>query len=143
MEILKVKVREGGRMPSQSYYGDAGWDLFVSETQRVYGGHTVDIDCGIDIELPAGYWARVVGRSSTIRSRGLLVVEGIIDNGYRGPIFTAVSAIGYASDNYATIHQGERLAQLIIHRLEPIGLLQVDALGSSARGASGFGSTGV
>jgi dUTP pyrophosphatase len=140
---LKVKVRSGGRMPTQSYYGDAGFDLYCSEEKQIPHGLTQDVDCGIDIELPEGYWARVVGRSSTIRKRGLLVVEGIIDNGYRGPIFVAVHNPGQDSGSYQMVREGDRLAQLIVHKLETPRLVQVDGLSASARGVAGFGSTGI
>lgn len=128
-------------LPVQSFEGDAGFDLWCSETTRIVYKGFADVPCGISIELPPGIWAMIVGRSSTIRRRRILVTQAIIDNGYRGPIFVAAQNL---ADGAVVIEKGERIAQLIPFELTS-GDLQfeyVDELSASDRGAAGFGSSG-
>lgn len=127
--------------PRRGLPGDAGFDMIVSETCRVHIGNFVDIPCGVNIELPYDCWAMVTGRSSTLRKRQLLVHTGIIDQGYRGPLFAGVWNLG---DEVATVEKGERIAQLIPMPLTSMMLTMqpVAELGPSIRGGAGFGSTG-
>jgi dUTP pyrophosphatase len=127
--------------PRRHYDGDAGWDLIVAKPARIPIGGFYDVSMGIQIELPHGAWALVTGRSSALRKRGLLVSNGIIDNGYRGDIFAGCQNL---SDKVVEIEPGERIAQLIPFMLEAprMVLEQVDELTPTDRGTNGFGSTG-
>lgn len=129
-------------MPQRFHPGDAGFDLVVSNACSVEPGEFKDIDCGVRVELPEGTWALITGRSSTLRKRKLLVAQGVIDQGYRGPIFAGVWNLG---EKAMHVVRGERLAQLIPFGLEAdnLRLLEVQELADSARGEKGFGSTGV
>jgi dUTP pyrophosphatase len=139
--ILKVQLLDTkARLPVKQYAGDAGFDLFVLRKTVWQPGQVVDVPTGIAIEIPDGHWARIVGRSSTIRKRGLLVVEGIIDNGWRGHLFFAVLN---PTNEVQEVKAGERLAQLIVHRLYSPGVEMVAELSESDRGVQGFGSTGL
>lgn len=128
--------------PSRKYEGDAGFDLYVSSTTQIPYDGFVDVPCGISVELPRDCWAMIVGRSSTVRERKLLVNTGIIDSGYRGPLFAGVWNLG---EKATVVRQGERIAQLIPMPLTAarLPLHRVAELGPSDRGTSGFGSTGV
>lgn len=127
--------------PKRGYPGDAGFDLVVSETTRVHIDHFVDIPCGINVELPHDCWGMITGRSSTLRRRRLLVNMGIIDQGYRGPLFAGVWNMG---EEVVVVEEGERIAQLIPMPLTSMMLLpqRVEELSPSARGLKSFGSTG-
>lgn len=140
-EIIKfMKTGKGSPlMPTQGHIGDAGWDLYSSRPVRIEPGSFVDVPCDICMELPPGYWARITGRSSTIRKYGLMVAEGVIDNGYRGELFTGVWNLG---KEVAVIPVHSRLAQLILHPLIDALWMEVASLGQSTRGTAGFGSTG-
>ena len=129
--------------PVRSYDGDAGWDLIVERNTTVPVHGFVDVSHGISVALPEGYWALITGRSSTIRQRGLLVVNGIIDNGYRGPLFAAVQHVGDGGP--VELKRGERIAQLIPYKLEAPSIYfeQVEELEGSDRGLNAFGSTGA
>lgn len=129
------------RMMTRSYQGDAGYDLYTSVEVSVEPGAFADIPCGISMQLPEGYWGMVVGRSSTLRKHQLLVVPGVIDNGYRGPLFAGVQNL---NDSPFVVKAGMRLAQMIPMPLIAAGLVQtrVDRLDSSDRGQFGFGSSG-
>lgn len=131
--------------PRQGRAGDAGFDLTVTDTQHIRPGEFADVQSGISVALPPDCWAMVTGRSSTLRRRGLLVHTGIIDSGYRGPLFAGVWNLG---EKVATIEAGERIAQLIPMPLvaETVAVRQVVAaedLGTTERGTAGFGSTGA
>lgn len=146
-EGLAFAVGEGGTMPTRAYSGDAGYDLYVSRSVDVPPGGFVDVHTDIRVALPSHLWARIVGRSSTLRNRGLLVVEGVIDSGYRGWLYSGVRNM---TDAPVSVRKGERLAQLIPHLNvaaalpEATGVSQADfdALPHDGRAHSGFGSSG-
>lgn len=126
-------------MPTRGHIGDAGWDLYVSRSTVIQPNEFVDVHCDICAELPSGYWARITGRSSTLRKYGLLVAEGIIDNGYRGELFTGIFNLG---SEVRVIPVHSRLAQLILHPLVDSIWMEAASLTSTTRGVQGFGSTG-
>lgn len=131
------------QMPVQAHLGDAGMDLYTSEPVTVPSGQFRDVECGIRLSLPDGYWARITGRSSTLRKRGLLVNDAVIDNGYIGPIYVGVWNLG---EKAVHVGSGERLAQLILHEIvrAPVRAVPLSALVSrDGRGDMGFGSTGA
>lgn len=134
------RLDQRARVPMISYAGDMGFDLYNIESHVWQPGDVLDVPTGIAIQLPAGFGARIVGRSSTIRKRGLLVVEGIIDNGWRGHLFFAVLNPG---DTPVQVSPGDRLAQLIPQRLHSFSWMEVEQLDGHERGENGFGSTGT
>ena len=139
-ELHVQRLSPGAQLPTKSFADDAGYDLYCAESVVIPPGEFRDISIGIAVEPPPGVWYRIVGRSSTFRKRGLLVIEGIIDQGYRGELFVAVTNLG---DEDAHVVSGERLAQMIPHKT----LLNMqpewrDQLAPHARGTQGFGSTG-
>lgn len=126
------------KLPTRGYPDDAGLDLYASESTIIGGGEFKDIPMGLAVSLPDGYWARITGRSSTMRQLGLLVNEGIIDTGYTGPLYAGVRNLGLLPKS---IMMGDRVAQLILHRNETFAP-QWGEVKPSERGTSGFGSTG-
>lgn len=126
--------------PTKSHTNDAGWDLYVTETCRIPVGSSRDIHLGISVQFPEGWWGRIVGRSSTFRKRGLMCLEGTIDEGYRGELFVYVTNMG---DEVVTLREGERIAQLLLQRTPHVRLERVAELDPSERGENGFGSTGA
>ena len=133
---------DGAKKPYKKYTGDAGWDLFVSRPCDIAPGQTVDIHTDIKIAMPAKMYARIVGRSSTLRKYKLLVNEAIIDNGYTGEMFICVHNMG---DKTFHVEQGMRLAQMIFGCIEDIHWSEVEEIkpDPKKRGNYGFGSTGV
>lgn len=127
--------------PKCAVPGDAGFDLICSKETRVHIDQFVDIPCGVSIELPYDCWGMIVGRSSTLRRRRLLVNQGIIDQGYRGPLFAGVWNLG---EEVAIVEEGERIAQLIPMPLTSmmLSVVRVAELTPSLRGTKAFGSTG-
>lgn len=127
------------RTPEAKFSGDAGYDLYTVGNTLLPPGEIVDVPTGLHLELPPGYWLRLVGRSSTFRRRRLLVIEGVIDNGYRGGLFFGV---WNTTGEPVTIGGGERLAQAILSPICHFPWVEVDLLNDSDRGEQGFGSTG-
>lgn len=128
-------------IPTKAYPGDAGWDLTVSRNYLIRPGDFIDMSTGVHAELPVGTWGRICGRSSAIRS-GLLVVEGVIDEGYRGELYIGVQNVG---KKLMEVPAGTKLAQLIViprakERAEIVE--ERDDLSASERGTNGFGSSG-
>ncbi|HET7713859.1 MAG TPA: dUTP diphosphatase [Patescibacteria group bacterium] len=127
------------KAPVRAYHGDAGWDLFLSRECVAVAGKVTDCATNIRIALPEGFWGRIVGRSSTFRKSGVLVVEGIIDQGYRGELFIGV--YNPTKDNIL-FPKHTRLAQIILHELIQVPWSEVADLPESERGSKGFGSSG-
>lgn len=121
-------------------HGDAGYDLTTTEEWHVPTGEHTLIPCGIKIELPPGTFGHVLARSSTMRDWGLLVLPGVIDNGYRGPYYASVYN---TSIRHVTVPAGTRLCQVVLlpslaGEYTPVeGVVRDD----TERGARGFGST--
>lgn len=130
-----------GFWPQRSYTGDAGFDLYVTEDTEIPVGQFADIPCGLNVELPSGTWGMIIGRSSTLRKHNLLVAPGVIDQGYRGPLYSGVYNM---NGTQFSAKRGMRLAQLIPFPLTAERMVphRVPALSDSARGARGFGSSG-
>jgi dUTP pyrophosphatase len=126
--------------PQRFHPGDAGFDLVCSEDTIVPYQGFADIPSGIRIELPPGMWGLIIGRSSTLRKRHLMVSQSVIDNGWRGPMFAGCWNLG---DKAAVVARGERIAQFIPFRLEAADMLPrlVGELRDGDRGEAGFGST--
>lgn len=140
---MNVKMlSEHGTIPTRGHDDDAGLDIYLSEDYWVNPDQTIDVKTDVALQIPQGYWGMLVGRSSTLRKRGLLVNTGIIDEGYRGELFVNLHNPGKKS---VQVKKGERLAQLIIlpNFSMHMDLNVVDRLDEHVRGELGFGSTGL
>lgn len=126
------------KLPTRGYEDDAGLDLYAAESTIIPGGEFRDIPMGLAVSLPDGYWARITGRSSTLRKRELLVNEGIIDTGYIGPLYAGVKNLGRQPE---AVMMGDRIAQLILHKVE-LFKPEWGEVRPTARGSNGFGSSG-
>ena len=142
IRYVDFELGENAKAPFKKHTGDAGWDLFVSRDCDIPAGSTVDVHTDIKIDMPPYLYARIVGRSSTLRKHGLLVNEGIIDNGYTGELFVGVHNM---TDKVFHVKRGMRLAQVLFHVIEDVRWCEVDELKvreGNVRGNNGFGSTG-
>lgn len=139
--FIDIELREGARRPFKKHDGDAGWDLYVSRPCDIPPGETMDVHTDVRIDMPVNLYARITGRSSSLRKLGLLVNEGIIDNGYTGELFVCVHNM---TDKVFHVEKGMRLAQVLFHQIEDIRWCEVDHIepGIGERGDAGFGSTG-
>lgn len=136
-----------GKLPAKAHETDAGLDLYTVGQHTVKKGEWVDLPCGIKVALPDHVWGMVIGRSSALRKRGLLVQISVIDPGYRGPLFVQAMNPGLGgSDADVVVEHGERIGQLVlmpnVTPLFDIEWTHGDLPGSD-RGSDGFGSTGA
>lgn len=141
VRYVDFELGEGAKAPFKKHTGDAGWDLFVSRPCDIGPGETVDVHTDIKISMPPYLYARITGRSSSLRKHGLLVNEGIIDNGYTGELFVCVHNM---TDKVFHVERGMRLAQVLFHYIEDVRWAQVSEIkpAPGKRGNAGFGSTG-
>lgn len=144
-ETLTIGLRrldEGVPVPAYAHPGDAGADLVTRVDATIEPGERVTVPTGIAIALPEGYAAFVHPRSGLAARHGLTIVNapGTVDAGYRGEI--AVTLLNTDAREPVVLHRGDRVAQLVIQRVERALFVEVDELPDSARGTGGFGSSG-
>ena len=142
MDVLITRLDPGVPLPSYSQPGDAGADLVAAEDVDLAPGERAVVGTGIAIALPAGYAAFVHSRSGLAAKLGVMVVNapGTIDEGYRGEI--KVILLNADRLRPVSFRRGDRIAQLVVQRVERAMFREVTALPGSARGEDGFGSTG-
>src|SRR5438874_11598792 len=142
MEILVQRLDAGVPLPARAHPGDAGLDLHAAEDVVLKPGERASVATGIAVAIPDGYAGFVVPRSGLAARNGIGVVNapGLIDSGYRGEI--RVLLINLDPSEPFELAKRERIAQLVIQRVEEATVREVDELPGSARGEGGFGSTG-
>ena len=144
-DALRVPVlRMDAALPLPAYArpDDAGLDLCAAEPVTLAPGARALVPTGIALAIPPGFAGFVLPRSGLALRHGvtLLNTPGLIDAGYRGEVKVLLVNHGDAA---VTLARGDRIAQLVVQRVERIALTAVTELPDSARGAGGFGSTGV
>ena len=129
-------------LPASARDGDAGLDLYAAETVTLAPGTRALVPTGIALAIPPGFAGLVLPRSGLALRHGVTILNtpGLIDAGYRGEVKALLVNLG---QEMVTLTRGERIAQLVIQRVEHVTLTPVGVLAPSARGAGGFGSTGV
>ncbi|SEL02343.1 dUTP diphosphatase [Nonomuraea pusilla] len=142
VEVLIQRLDPGLPLPSYAHPGDAGADLYAAEDAELLPGERAVIGTGVSIALPDGYAAFVHPRSGLAARHGVTLVNapGTVDAGYRGEI--RVTLINTDAKEPFRVRRGDRVAQLVVQRVERVAFYEVERLPGSARGADGFGSTG-
>jgi dUTP pyrophosphatase len=125
-------------LPAKKNPDDAGWDIVTIESATLAPGERRAFLTGLASEFPSDYVAVIKDRSS-LGSRGLHTLAGVIDSSYRGEWKIIVLN---TSDEPVHITAGDRIAQCLIVPVPEVQLLEVEELTDSARGIGGFGSTG-
>lgn len=144
MESVKIVNTSQYDLPKYETEGSAGMDL-KANLEVAITLNTLErmlVPTGLYIALPKGFEAQVRARSGLAIKQGISLVNavGTIDSDYRGEVKVALVNL---SNESVTIKPGDRIAQLVIARYERVTWTLVDALDETARGAGGFGSTGV
>jgi dUTP pyrophosphatase len=129
-------------LPTYAHPGDAGADLVTRVDVELPPGGRATVPTGVAIALPEGYAAFVHPRSGLAARHGVTTLNapGTIDAGYRGEI--QVTLLNTDQRQAVVLRRGERIAQLVVQRVEHAVFVPVDELPGSARGAGGHGSTG-
>ena len=142
VQVLVTRLDPGMPLPAYAQPGDAGADLRSAVDITLAPGDRAMVPTGIAIALPDGHAAFVHPRSGLAIKHGLSMVNtpGTIDAGYRGEI--AVLLINHDPREPIDIKRGDRIAQLIVQKVEHAAFVEVAELPDSSRGSGGFGSTG-
>jgi dUTP diphosphatase len=143
MSQLRVRRLEpAARLPTRAYGGDAGLDLYALERAELSPGERASVRTGIAVEIPDGQAGLVLPRSGLAARHGIALVNapGLIDAGYRGEV--KVLLLNTDPAVLFSIEAGERIAQLMVVRVEVPEVVEVEELAFSERGAGGFGSSG-
>jgi len=129
-------------LPAYAHPGDAGLDLCAAQDVRLAPGERAVVPTGLAVAVPDGHVGLVHPRSGLAARQGLGIVNapGTIDAGYRGEVKVIVVNLDPAEP--IVLSRGQRIAQLLIQRVERVTVVEVDDLDETARAARGFGSTG-
>jgi dUTP pyrophosphatase len=142
VQVLLRRLQDDLPLPAYAHPGDAGADLVAAVDVELAPGERAVVPTGVAIALPPGYAAFVHPRSGLAAKHGLSLVNapGTIDAGYRGEI--KVIVVNLDPHQAITLHRGDRLAQLVVQRVEHADFVLVEELPDSVRSEGGFGSTG-
>ena len=136
------RLSGAARAPERAHDGDAGYDLYAAEHARLDPGERANVGTGIAVALPAGHAGLVLPRSGLAARSGIALVNapGLIDAGYRGEV--RVLLLNTDREQRFEVSPGDRIAQLVVVRIETPALEQAETLDETGRGGGGFGSTG-
>jgi dUTP pyrophosphatase len=137
--VLPVLVGAGGALPEYSSAGAAGADLRASEALVIPPGGRAAVPTAVRLEIPPGHAGLVWPRSGLAVRHGIDTLAGVIDSDYRGEL--KVVLVNHGDQPFA-IAPGDRIAQLLLQRVERAGFVSVPEVADTDRGQAGFGSTG-
>ena len=142
---MRVKIKQlhpDALIPQYQTLGAAGFDLHALEDYKLSAGERVLVKTGLAFELQIGFELQIRPRSGLALKNGISVLNtpGTIDSDYRGEV--GVLLINHSKEDFA-IKKGDRIAQGVVARYERVEFEVCEELGESARGAGGFGSSGV
>ena len=142
MTLRFRRLSEAARPPGQAHEGDAGYDLHAAEAATIAPGERASVGTGVAVAIPEGQAGLVIPRSGLAARHGISVVNapGLIDSGYRGEV--RVLLLNTDPAEPFTVEPGDRIAQLVLVRVETEEPVEVEELDETVRGAGGFGSTG-
>ena len=142
VEVLIRRLDPDVPVPGYAHPGDAGADLTTTVDVSLAPGERAVLPTGIALALPDGYAAFVHPRSGLAARCGISIVNapGTVDAGYRGEV--KVVLVNSDPREEVVLRRGDRIAQLVVQRVEKVRFLEVDTLPGSSRSAGGHGSTG-
>lgn len=140
MITIKIKkLRPDAKLPAYAHAGDVGLDIYSIENRIIPAGEKQIIKTGISIEFSKGYAVLVWDRSGLAARNSITSIGGVFDPGYRGEYNIILLNAGKKSYK---IKKGDKIAQLLVQKVEKVKIVETKKLEKSKRGAGGFGSTG-
>lgn len=127
-------------VPTRADDGSVGYDLYSTEDCLIYPESAKKIGIGIALEIPEGY-AGIISHRSGMHSNNRVAVYGVVDFSYRGEIMVTINNLSFGGA--VLIKRGDRIAQMVLHKVSTPLINIVDSLSSTVRGEGGHGSTGV
>ncbi len=138
IKIKKLSIKS--KTPMKAYPTDAGFDVYSLDEAYIEPGCRISLPLGFAIELPENTVAMIQGKSGLANRSGIDTIGNIIDSGYRGECHATLINHG---DEIVAIDQGQKVAQMLIIKLDPTNeLIEADELSEADRGEGKFGSTG-
>ena len=140
LRVRRLDAR--AQLPTRAYPGDAGLDLYALEDGMLDAGERASVRTGVAVEIPEGETGLVLPRSGLAARHGIALANapGLIDAGYRGELL--VLLLNTDRDAAFMIAAGDRIAQLVLVKVQTPEVVEVEELAVSERGAGGFGSSG-
>lgn len=139
--IVKIKKLHDDAKPfNYAHKGDAGLDIYANEDKIIKANTRDVISTGIAIAIDEGYVGLVWDKSGIAAKAGLKTMAGVIDSGYRGEV--KIVLLNTTNDDYK-VERGNKIAQMLIQKIESAQLDEVTDLDDTTRGEGGFGSTGA
>lgn len=141
--ILKFKkIKEDAIIPNFAHPEDAGMDIYSNEEKTIPAKSWDLVKTGFSMELPNGYEAQVRSKSGLTLKSGLIVLNspGTIDENYRGEVGVILMNV---SDNDYKVERYQKIAQMVINKVEHFKVVEVTEMSETNRGEGGFGSTGI
>lgn len=138
MEILIKKNHPEATVPTQATEGDAGYDLYSLEEVILVPLARAAVKTGVSLAIPMGFYGRVAPRSGLAVKKGLDVLAGVVDSGYRGDV--GVVLINLSAEEIV-LEKKSKIAQLIIEKCHDVDWVETDDLSASDRGEGGYGSS--
>ena len=129
-----------GALPEYASDAAAGADLRAREARDLAPGARAAVSTGVSVQIPPGHVGLVWPRSGLAVRHGIDTLAGVIDSDYRGEV--RVVLVNHGTEPFH-IAPGDRIAQILVQKVERVNFAQAESLGETARGESGFGSTGV
>lgn len=140
MKLQVVRLTETAKMPHFAHESDAGMDLFCSEMVTILPNERAQIKTGLAFALPDGCVGLIWDKSGLSHRVGLKTLGGVIDAGYRGEVLVGMVNLGAQEHTFSV---GDKIAQMLIQKVEHPTFEEVLSLDETARGEKGFGSTGL
>ncbi len=136
---IEVDVEGAGELPAYSSAGSAGADLFAVQGLEIPPGGRAAVPTDLALAIPEGCVGLIWPRSGLALSHGIDVLAGVVDSDYRGEV--RVVLVNHGAEPWR-VARGDRIAQLLVQRVERARFVRRASLSGTTRGASGFGSTG-
>lgn len=138
---MKIKLFDGGIMPTRAHFDDAGIDLYAPQRVTIQPNGYAVIDLKVAVQIPVGYFGKLESKSGLNINHSVVSLGGVIDSSYRGSIKAKMYNFGVKP---YTFHEGDKVVQMVLIPCGLPDLEQVDELDPSVsgRGNSGFGSSG-
>lgn len=139
MELRIKKTDKDAILPSYGHEDDAAFDMYSTEKVVLEPGKRHAFATGIAMQIPSGHVGLIWDRSSVGIKHGIKVLGGVIDASFRGEV--KVGLVNLRQDAY-TFEKGDKIAQMLIQKVERVDITEVEELSETVRGEGGFGSTG-
>jgi len=140
MKIQIKKLHPAAKLPNYAHPGDAGMDLYAVVDGVIAPGERMQVPLGIAMAIPFGYVGLIWDKSGLSHKSGLKTLGGVVDAGYRGEVMVGV--VNTSGTSY-TFKAGDKVAQMLIQKVEQPTLVETEVLDETVRGDGAFGSTGI